>query len=538
MGAKFVFFLRIALIILWLFASSIAGLALCLFRRRGLDINRVFGRLFGRGALRLWGVELLVEGLETLETAGPCVIVANHQSAMDMVTFSSILPYRTVVFGKKQIGWIPLFGWLFAAGGNLLIDRKRHIGAVGGLKVAIEVIRKRGVLVWIFPEGTRNRGDCRELQPFKKGAFHIAIAASVPVVPIVCEPLHALVSWKERRIRGGKLRMRVLPPIPTTGLAEADLDALSADVRERFQARLPSPRDGPSLAQLIVTRRCNLSCGYCTEFDKTSEPVPFGDLQRRLRKLRDLGTWALSLMGGEPTMHPDLLRIVGEMRALGFRRRMMTTNALLLTREMIEGLNREGLTDVSVSVDGVKPNETTVKVLETLKKRLELLAKYARFDVVLSGVIGSSSREEVHEVVEFAKSHEFSPRILLLHDKDGQLNLSPEELAVYAEIKQKLGSAAREAHDYRDRLIETGEAPFRCRAGARYLYVDEAGMVRWCAQTRTGFGKDLMDYTLDDLREQFYKEKSCSTKCSVGCVRTASAYDEWRSQSPRPAAQP
>src|SRR5580692_6780465 len=78
-------------------------------------------------------------------------------------------------------------------------------------------------------------------------------------------------------------------------------------------------RYGPFLSQIIVTRRCNLSCGYCTEFDKTSDPIPFQTLQLRMEKLQQLGTWALSLMGGEPTMHPDLLPIVREMRRLGFR---------------------------------------------------------------------------------------------------------------------------------------------------------------------------------------------------------------------------
>src|ERR1035438_6269218 len=159
-------------------------------------------------------------------------------------------------------------------------------------------------------------------------------------------------------------------------------------------------RYGPFLAQIIVTRRCNLSCGYCSEYDKTSEAIPFEILQQRMQKLRQLRTWALSLMGGEPTLHPELLKIIGEMRRLGFRRRMMTTNGILLTRELIEGLNAQGLTDMSISVDGVKTNSTTVKVLDTLRKRLDLLAEYAKFEVVMSGVIGSSSRDEVHEVVD------------------------------------------------------------------------------------------------------------------------------------------
>ena len=289
-------------------------------------------------------------------------------------------------------------------------------------------------------------------------------------------------------------------------------------------------RYGPFLAQLVVTRRCNLTCGYCFEYDKTSQPIPFATLQQSLEKLRQLRTWAVALMGGEPTLHPDLLPIFHEMRRLGFRRRMMTTNVTLLSRELIEGLNSHGLTDLNVSVDGVKRNATTVKVLETLRTRLELLAQRARFHVVLSAVIGSAPPEEVLEIVDFATSHGFSPRVLLLHDESGQIGLSSDQLSLYAEVKRKLGRAAKEAGNYRDRLILGDKAPFRCRSGARYLYIDEFGMARWCAQTRTAFGKRLLDYTLDDLREQFYTEKSCHATCSVGCVRTVSAYDAWRFQ--------
>ncbi len=291
-------------------------------------------------------------------------------------------------------------------------------------------------------------------------------------------------------------------------------------------------RYGPFLAQLVVTRRCNLTCGYCSEYDSTSQPIPLTVLQSRLEKLRQLRTWAVALMGGEPTLHPDLLRIFAEMRRLGFRRRMMTTNGILLSKELIEGLNTHGMTDLNVSVDGVGRNATTVKVLETLRTRLELLAQHARFHVVLSAVIGSAPPEEVLQVVDFATSHGFSPRVLLLHDESGRIGLSPDQVACYAEVKRRLGRAAKEGGNYRERFIRGEYAPFRCRSGARYLYIDEFGMVRWCAQTRTSFGKQLLDYAIADLREHFYTGKPCHATCSVGCVRTVSAYDAWRFQRP------
>jgi MoaA/NifB/PqqE/SkfB family radical SAM enzyme len=289
-------------------------------------------------------------------------------------------------------------------------------------------------------------------------------------------------------------------------------------------------RYGPWLAQVVVTRRCNLTCGYCTEYDRTSDPVPYDDLASRLAKLSELRTWAVCLTGGEPTMHPRLPDLVAEMKRLGFKRRMMITNGTRLTPKLIGALNDAGLTDMQISVDGVKPNDVTIKTLKPLRKKLELLAKKATFRVVMSGVIGSAPPEEALEVVDFAKAHGFTPRVLLLHDQDGQLRLSRQELIAYAEAKRRIGERANEARGYRGKMIESGKASFKCRSGSRYLYVDEFGSVHWCYQTREAFSKDLLAYTYADLREQFDTKKDCSTRCTIGCARTASATDEWRPQ--------
>jgi MoaA/NifB/PqqE/SkfB family radical SAM enzyme len=287
-------------------------------------------------------------------------------------------------------------------------------------------------------------------------------------------------------------------------------------------------RYGPFLAHLVVTRRCNLSCGYCNEYDRSSPPVPFAEVDARLRKLYELRTWVVCLSGGEPTLHPQLLEIVARMTELGFRRRQVLTNGYRLTAGLIDGLNEAGLTDLQISVDGVRPNATTVKVLDPLRSKLVELARRARFRVVVSAVIGSTPPSEALEVVRFTREQGLKPRMILLHDGSGNLKLSSEERAAYREVKRLLGRAGREAGDYRERLMREGQAPFRCRAGARYLYVDEFGKVHWCSQTRAAFERDLMTYSLDDLERQFRTVKSCNAGCTVGCARTASAFDAWR----------
>ena len=213
-------------------------------------------------------------------------------------------------------------------------------------------------------------------------------------------------------------------------------------------------RYGPWLAQVVVTRRCNLKCGYCTEYDRASDPVPYDELASRLAKLAELRTWAVCLTGGEPTMHPRLPDLVAEMKRLGFKRRMMITNGWRLTPALIDALNGAGLTDMQISVDGVNPNKVTAKTLKPLRKKLELLADKATFKVVMSGVIGSAPPEEALEVVDFAKAHGFTPRILLIHDENGQSQLSHEELSAYDEAKRRIGDRANEAFGYRGKMIE------------------------------------------------------------------------------------
>lgn len=287
----------------------------------------------------------------------------------------------------------------------------------------------------------------------------------------------------------------------------------------------------PWFSQLVVVRRCNLSCTYCNEFDNSSEAIDSSLLKKRLKKLKKLGTFAINLTGGEPTLHPDLPHLIAYCRQdLKFLKTSMITNGFFLEPELIKELNEAGLQDMQISIDGVNPNKTTVKVLKSLHKRLEYLQEHARFNVVVSGVVGSCPPQESVDVIKTAKTMGFKPRVLLIHDQGGQIHLNDEELKAYQEIKKMIPRSFPEFTSYQDKMLESGSAPFKCRGGSRYLYVDEFGKVSWCSQTRHVFSKPLMDYTEQDLKREFYSYKSCQDQCTLGCVRSASSMDLWRRQ--------
>jgi 1-acyl-sn-glycerol-3-phosphate acyltransferase len=219
--------------ILWLIISSCVGTFYSIFRWGNLNINRDFARVFSWGALKILRLRVEVEGIEHLESDQPCIYVANHQSNLDIVTFGTIYPQRTLVIGKKELTWIPFFGVFYMASGNIRIDRKRTVKAVAGLSQAVEVIKKKNASIWIFPEGTRNQTG-EGLLPFKRGAFHMAMQAGIPIVPLVSSPLKSVIDWKARKLKKGTVKIRVLPAIQTRDLNEGDILNLVRETREQM----------------------------------------------------------------------------------------------------------------------------------------------------------------------------------------------------------------------------------------------------------------------------------------------------------------
>lgn len=164
----------------------------------------------------------------------PAIYIANHQNNYDMVSISGMVPPRTVTIGKKSLIWIPFFGLVYWATGNIFINREKRTSAISTMNKVGEIIRDRQVSIWMFPEGTRSRG--RGLLPFKTGAFHTAVAAGVPIVPIVCSTLHNKVDLN--RWDNGTVICETLEPIDTTGYNRENLKELIDKCHAIMQAKI------------------------------------------------------------------------------------------------------------------------------------------------------------------------------------------------------------------------------------------------------------------------------------------------------------
>lgn len=229
------FYLRILLGVLAFVATAFYGVAIAVVRRDKSCVARDYAHALARWMRPALGVRVLVHHEERLYAARPCIYISNHQTVFDVPVLAGLYPAGTVVIAKREIRKIPFFGWLYEVTGNVLIDRSDRTQAVGRLKEAEAAILERGASVWIFPEGTRGKVP-GEMLPFKKGAFHMAVATGVPLVPVVVSPLRPIFDMQRRRIRPGTAEVEVLEPIPTAGLTEDDIPALIEVTHDRMQA--------------------------------------------------------------------------------------------------------------------------------------------------------------------------------------------------------------------------------------------------------------------------------------------------------------
>ncbi|HWC96227.1 MAG TPA: radical SAM protein [Candidatus Sulfopaludibacter sp.] len=302
-------------------------------------------------------------------------------------------------------------------------------------------------------------------------------------------------------------------------------------VRElRMIAHGLASKDHPVLAHIIPMRRCNLACTYCNEYDDHSKPVPAEEMLRRLDHLANLGTRVITISGGEPLLHPDLDELIAHTRRRGMIAGMIT-NGYLLTADRVKRLNRAGLDHLQISVDNVMPDDVSKKSLKVLDKKLQILSEHADFHVNINSVVGGGIKTPKDALVIGRRALElgFTSTVGIIHDGDGQLRpLENEEREVYLEMRSMEKSSYARINGFQDNIAHGKENDWRCRAGSRYLYICEDGLVHYCSQQRGYPGKPLLSYTREDVMREYRTSKGCAPRCTVACVHQVSTIDFWR----------
>jgi MoaA/NifB/PqqE/SkfB family radical SAM enzyme len=296
-------------------------------------------------------------------------------------------------------------------------------------------------------------------------------------------------------------------------------------------AKAALDKDRPVLVQIVVTRRCNLACGYCYEYDKVSKPVPLQELKARVDTLRKLKAVFVTLNGGEPLLHPQIAELVRYIAEAGMVP-MINTNGHVLKAPLIKSLNEAGLFGMQLSCDSLEDNDVTEKSMRRLRPKLELLRQHAQFMVRVNGVLGSGNPAEMEEVAKAVVGFGFGFQCSLMRDSRGQaLPLSEEALQTYLRIRAMKGRLPLVLHDNFQLPLARGESKnWKCRAGARHFEVDGAGLVHLC-QPQTGSpAKPLAEYSVEDIRRQFDCGKSCAARCPIAYAHLGSRLDGFRSQ--------
>jgi len=269
--------------------------------------------------------------------------------------------------------------------------------------------------------------------------------------------------------------------------------------------------------QLIVTRRCNLACGYCNEFDQVSKPVPYEVLVERMDHLVDvLGVTIMDFLGGEPLLHPRIADLVAYAKRKGCWTNIIT-NSLLLSAELVEALNRAGLDSMCVSIDRIHPTGFTHKGLKPLRRKLAALRRSARFQVEVNTVLCEETLDEFEELVTELKRMGFPVRCGVRH-YEGRMELTDR-------IREKLEWFHGHFRHWRiapmmdlHRARMEGRAPeWKCTGGYKFLYVDEFGTVKACSQVPLEQPRNVLRMTVADLKAND-RHKPCEKDCGVSCV--------------------
>ncbi|MCC6847515.1 MAG: radical SAM protein [Deltaproteobacteria bacterium] len=278
----------------------------------------------------------------------------------------------------------------------------------------------------------------------------------------------------------------------------------------------------PVHAQVVVTRECNLACGYCHEYTSGAPIVPYEVLARRIDRLGALGAFTIDLLGGEPLLHPEIVALVARIKAIrrGMNFATIITNAFKLTPELVDGFNAAGLDCMQVSVDGIDPEPGLPKSLRSVLPKLQILAERAAFQVKIQTVLSEESWRRYAQFRELLAPFDFEFGFSLLHDGEGRVAIRGEHFAELLRRHELFPGMAFFRRHAAEMLVGDFHRPWKCLGGFKYLYVNPDGRVQYCSQVAGG-APALETLGLDALRAAD-AHKPCEAGCAIGCVRTVS----------------
>ena len=283
----------------------------------------------------------------------------------------------------------------------------------------------------------------------------------------------------------------------------------------------------PLQCSLYVTDRCNLDCAYCTEYDNSRPHPSLDDLKKWIRKIRELGTMRIALVGGEPLVHPNIVELVHYCRELGFAT-SLTTNGFLLTRKLLAELEDAGLQVMQISVDRMTPSPITKKSFKTILPKLDYF-RDSKISLHITGVICADTLPESRAVLETGLSRGIPTEVRLVHADPlhrFRVNRGPrEELESFIDSMIERKRRGEKIHtseailNYQRSLLRGEQVEWTCMAGYKLFFVSAQGKFWICSMVHTD--KHIMDVTLDDLYAN-YRKKSCQEGCGVYCAVSAS----------------
>jgi len=283
----------------------------------------------------------------------------------------------------------------------------------------------------------------------------------------------------------------------------------------------------PLQCSLYVTDRCNLDCAYCTEYDNSRSHPSIDDLKKWVRKIRELGTMRIALVGGEPLTHPDIVELVRYCRELGFAT-SLTTNGFLLTHKLVVQLEKAGLQVMQISVDRMTPSAITKKSFKTILPKLDYFRE-SKISLHITGVICADTLAEAQAVLETGLSRGIPTEVRLVHaDPLRRFRVDPgqrEELERFIDSMIERKRRGEKIHtseailDYQRSLLRGEHVEWTCAAGYKLFFVSAQGKFWICSMVHTD--KHIMDVTLEDLYAN-YRKKSCQDGCGVYCAVSAS----------------